>query len=183
MRKTLLLGMAGLIFVFLVARGCEPGPQAVEDRLLLGELNAAEGAAYRAANRARDGVVELPDGLQVEVLQLGSGAVPAEEDLVVVHYRGEHIDGRVFEDTRRRGDPASTPVGRTIDGWRRVLLALPEGSRVRIVVPPALAYGTAGGGPIGPDETLVFELELLEVRPPPKPVERGGDQMPVPGLR
>src|SRR5690606_22124941 len=124
-------------------------PQQVEERILLAGLNAEEGAAFRSANRARAGVVELPGGLQVEVLEAGSGSLPQENDWVVVHYRAQHVDGRVFDDSWRRGEPVTLPLAQTIEGWRRVLPSLPVGSRIRLVVPPELAYG-GGRGVIGP---------------------------------
>lgn len=182
MLRTIIFSFAALIVLMFVARSCGITPEQVESRIILAELNAEEGEAYRAANRLREGVVELPGGLQVEVLHFGSGPVPMLEDWVAVHYRGMHIDGRVFEDTRRQGDPAVAPVERTIQGWQQALVAMPVGSSVRLVIPPQQAYGVAGGGPIGPEETLVFELELLEIVAAPKPLERDALQQAVPGL-
>lgn len=182
MVKILVFSLLALVALFLAARGMGLTPARMEDRVLLAELNAEEGAAYRSANRRRHGVVELADGLQVEVLELGEGPVPSIDDWVRVHYRGMHIDGRVFEDSRRTGEAAMVPVEKTIPGWRMVLAALPSGSVARLVIPPSLAYGAAGGGPVGPAETLVFELELLAVAEPPEPVRRDPSQQPVPGL-
>lgn len=182
MLRTIIFSLAALVVLMFVARSCGITPEQVESRILLAELNAEEGDAYRAANRQRQGVVELSGGLQVEVLHLGSGPVPKFDDWVAVHYRGEHIDGRVFEDTRRQGDPAVAPVERTIQGWQQALVAMPVGTRVRLVIPPQQAYGVAGGGPIGPEETLVFDLELLDIVAPPKPRERDALQQAVPGL-
>lgn len=182
MLRVILLSLVALIAVMLVARSCGITPEQIESRILLAELNAEEGGAYRSANRRRAGVVELADGLQVEVIESGSGPQPGPDDWVEFHYRGEHIDGRVFEDSRRRGQPAVVPVERTIPGWQRVLVALPTGSKAKLVIPPELAYGAAGSGPIGPEETLVFELELLAIVKPPEPVERDPSQQAVPGL-
>jgi len=182
MLRTIIFSVAALVVLMFVARSCGITPEQVESRIILAELNAQEGNAYRAVNRLRDGVVEFPSGLQVEVLQLGSGPIPLLEDWVAVHYRGLHIDGRVFDDTRRHEDPAIAPVERTIQGWQQVLVAMPVGSRVRLVIPPQQAYGVAGGGPIGPEETLVFELELIAIVDAPKPLERDALQQAVPGL-
>jgi FKBP-type peptidyl-prolyl cis-trans isomerase FkpA len=100
-----------------------------------------------------------------------------------VHYRGWHIDGREFENSWRRGEPATVTVARTIPGWRQVLTAIPVGTRARLVVPPELAYGRPGSGIIGPEETLVFELELLAVVEPATVLEPEEWEKPVPNLR
>jgi FKBP-type peptidyl-prolyl cis-trans isomerase FkpA/FKBP-type peptidyl-prolyl cis-trans isomerase FklB len=102
---------------------------------------------------------------------------------VQVHYRGWHIDGREFENSWRRGEPATVTVARTIPGWRQVLTSIPVGTRARLVVPPELAYGRPGSGIIGPEETLVFELELLAVVEPATVVEPEEWEKPVPNLR
>ena len=183
MLRAILFSLAALVVVMLVARSCGLTPGEIESRLLLAELNAEEGAAFRSANRQRPGVIELPSGLQIQWLLKGDGVVPEPTDWVVVHFRGYHIDGRVFDDSFRRGDPAVVPIERMIEGWRRALMDMPVGSRVRLVIPPDLAYGRAGGGAIGPEETLQFELELLAIAPAPQPLERDESQMRVPGLR
>ncbi|MFN4263350.1 MAG: FKBP-type peptidyl-prolyl cis-trans isomerase [Thioalkalivibrionaceae bacterium] len=152
------------------------------ERVMLGEINTEEGAALRASNRARSGVVEYPSGLQVEVLTLGDGERPRKDDEVVLHYRAWHADGRLIEDTERLGTPATVLLERTIPGWREVLPDLPVGSRVRLVVPPELAYGAAGSGRVGPRETLIFEVHLLETRTLVEPEPRSADQHRVPGL-
>jgi FKBP-type peptidyl-prolyl cis-trans isomerase FkpA len=182
MLRAILFSLAALVVVALVARSCGLTPEQIESRVLLAELNAEEGAAYRSANRARPGVVELPGGLQVELHTLGDGPLPSADDWVEVHYRGSHIDGRVFEDSFRRAEPAVVPVAKTIAGWQRALLGMPVGSSVRLVIPPQLAYGVTGGGPVGPEETLVFELELRAIVEPPKAPERDALQQRVPGL-
>ncbi len=182
MLKTILVSLFALVVVAVGARSCGVSPGQAEARLLLADLNAEEGQAYRSANRSRAGVIELPGGLQIEALRVGDGAVATLDDWVVVHYRGRHLDGRVFEDSRRRGEPATIPVERTIEGWRQALVGLPAGSDVRLVIPPSLAYGREGGGPIGPEETLVFEIELLAIAAPPARAERDPLQQAVPGL-
>jgi FKBP-type peptidyl-prolyl cis-trans isomerase FkpA len=181
--RTILLSLLALVAVFFVARSCGLTPEQVESQILLAELNEEEGSVFRAANALRSEVLTLPSGLQVEMLRPGDGAVPAEDDWVEVHYRGSHIDGRTFQDSWRSGDPATVLVARTIPGWREALVSVPVGSRLKLVVPPALAYGRAGGGPVGPEETLVFELELLGIVVPAAAPERDELQQPVPNLR
>lgn len=183
MLKAIFFSLFAFVAVAVGARGCGLTPAQVEAKVLLAELNVEEGDAFRSANRRRDGVIELSGGLQVEMLTLGNGPTPVVDDWVIVHFRGTHIDGRVFDDSRRHGVPAVVPLERTIAGWQRVLVGLPVGSHVRLVIPPGLAYGRAGGGPIGPEETLVFELELIGLTEPPKPQVRDAWQQPVPGLK
>lgn len=182
MLRTIIASLIALAVLLFAYRSCDVSPQQVEERILLAGLNAEEGAAFRTANRVRAGVVELPGGLQVEVLEEGSGSLPQESDWVVVHYRGQHVDGRVFDDSWRRGEPVTLPLAQTIEGWKRALPSLPVGSRILLVVPPELAYG-GGRGVIGPDETLIFEIALLAIAQAPATPERDPSQAPVPGLR
>lgn len=164
MLRLIVFSLIALLGVVIGLRSCGLTPDQIEDRVLLAELNAEEGDAYRSRNGEREGVITLPSGLQLEVLQLGDGPIPAADDLVTVHYRGMHLDGRVFDDSYRRGDPPAIPVQTTIPGWREALSMMPVGTRVRLVVPYWLAYGEAGAGQtIGPSETLIFELELLSL--------------------
>jgi FKBP-type peptidyl-prolyl cis-trans isomerase FkpA len=181
--KTILLSLLALLAVYYVAHSRGLTPEQAEDRILLAELNAEEGEAYRAANRRRPGVVTLTSGLQVEVLRHGEGEIPDDGDRVEVDYVGWRIDGRELQGSRRRDEPATVAVARTIPGWREALVAIPVGSRVRLVLPPALAYGRAGGGLIGPEETLVFELDLLGIVSPDTVPERDELQQRVPNLR
>jgi FKBP-type peptidyl-prolyl cis-trans isomerase FkpA len=181
--RLILFSLVTLAMVYFLARGCGLTPEQIDAQILLADLNVEEGLAYRSANGRRPGVVTLANGLQVEMLAGGQGDVPASEDWVRVHYRGWHIDGREFENSWRRGEPATVAVQRTIEGWRTVLTSIPAGSRVRLVVPPELAYGRPGGGHIGPEETLVFELELLDIVEPPAPEELAEYEKAVPNLR
>lgn len=183
MPKVILTSLLLLVGVFLIARGMGLTPAQVEDQILLADLNAAEGSAYRLRNGDRPGVVTLGNGLQVELVAAGDGLYPSREDWVRVHYRGWHIDGREFDNSWRRGEPATVRVDRTISGWQEALVAIPEGTRVRLVVPPDLAYGRPGSGVIGPEETLVFELELLEIVARETPREPEEWEKPVPNLR
>lgn len=183
MARIILLSLLALLAVFVVARSCGLTPEQMEDRRILAELNAEEGERYRSLNRQREGVVTLADDLQVELLREGEGPIPGPDDLVAVHYRGRHADGREFDSSYRRDEPSVIPLERTIPGWRRVLVDLPVGSHVRLVVPPQLAYGAAGASLVGPEETLIFELELLAIVPPGEAPEHDPLQDPVPGLR
>lgn len=124
----------------------------------------AQGRAFLAKNRERAGVVELPSGLQYEVLREGLGPVPTLEDFVVCDYRGTLLDGAVFDDTATLGRPRSFAVTSVIDGFEEALLRMPAGSRWKLFVPPELGYGATGSGAsVPPNSTLIFELELVSI--------------------
>ena len=124
-----------------------------------------DGAAFLTQNGQRDGVVTLPSGLQYEVLAEGDGATPGPTSMVTTHYHGTLIDGTVFDSSVQRGQPASFPVNGVIAGWTEALQLMQVGDKWRLFLPPELAYGDRGaGGAIGPGATLIFEVELLEVR-------------------
>jgi len=131
----------------------------------LAEENGAKGAAYMAKNGAREGVVTTDSGLQYEVLTAGQGKSPKATDTVKVHYRGQLIDGTEFDSSYARNEPVSFPLDGVIPGWTEGLQLMQEGGKSRLVIPADLAYGPGGmGNAIGPNETLVFEVELLDVR-------------------
>lgn len=126
--------------------------------------NLEAGKAYRAENEDKPGVTTLPNGIQYEVLRKGDGAQPGPDDTVTVHYTGTLIDGREFDSSRRRGEPATFPLDSVIEGWGAVLPLMHTGARWRVTIPPNLAYGVNGAGSaIGPNETLIFEIELLDI--------------------
>lgn len=127
------------------------------------EDNKKAGDAFLAENRTKEGVVALPSGLQYKVLTPGSGPKPTDADTVEVHYRSTLIDGTEFDSSYRRGQPAAFKVkGGVIPGWTEALLRMPVGSKWQVFVPPQLAYGERGAGrDIGPNATLIFEVELL----------------------
>jgi FKBP-type peptidyl-prolyl cis-trans isomerase len=133
---------------------------------IAGEKNKAEGEAFLAANKAKEGVVTLPSGLQYKILKAGEGRKPTEADTVECHYRGSLVDGTEFDSSYKRGQPVTLKVkGGVIPGWAEALLLMPVGSKWQLFVPPSLAYGARGaGGPIGPNATLVFEIELVAVK-------------------
>ena len=133
------------------------------------DQNKKAGADFLAANKAKDGVVELPSGLQYRIDKLGDGIKPAAEDTVVVHYKGTKLDGTVFDSSYDRGEPATFPLTGVIQGFSEGLQQVPAGSKVTLWIPGELAYGQRGSGDkIGPYEMLTFEMELQEVRPAAK---------------
>ncbi len=130
-----------------------------------GKKNASQGAAFLKQNRNRKGVQALPSGLQYRVLRRGKGRKPKATDTVVTHYKGTLIDGTVFDSSYTRGKPAAFPVKGVIRGWTEALQLMPVGSKWELVIPPQLAYGNRGSGKkIGPNATLIFEIELLDIR-------------------
>jgi FKBP-type peptidyl-prolyl cis-trans isomerase FklB len=136
----------------------------------LGNKNKTEGDAFLAANKSKDGVVALPSGLQYKILKEGSGPKPTASDSVVCNYKGTLLDGTEFDSSYKRGQPATFPVGQVIKGWTEALQLMPVGSKWQLFVPSDLAYGPRSpGGEIGPNSTLVFEVELLSIQPKPEP--------------
>jgi FKBP-type peptidyl-prolyl cis-trans isomerase FklB len=128
--------------------------------------NLAKGEAYRAENAKRKGVNVLDNGLQYEVLVAGSGNSPTAADKVTVHYRGTLVDGSEFDSSYGRGQPAEFSLQGVVPGFREAIVRMKPGAKWRVVMPPELAYGARGAGSsIGPNETLTFEIELLEVQP------------------
>lgn len=126
--------------------------------------NLEAGREFLAANAGRPEVVVLPSGLQYEVLESGSGAQPTAEDSVRVHYHGTLLDGRVFDSSVERGEAAEFALGAVIPGFREALSNMRIGDHWRVYIPSALAYGERGAGSdIGPNETLIFELQLLDI--------------------
>ena len=128
------------------------------------ESNKATGEKYLEDNKAKDGVVSLPSGLQYKVVSKGSGKKPTLFDSVKIHYTGSFIDGTVFDSSHKRGEPTQFPVNGVIPGWSEALQLMQEGDKIELFIPPYLAYGEQGfGREIGPNTTLLFEVELLEV--------------------
>jgi FKBP-type peptidyl-prolyl cis-trans isomerase FklB len=131
----------------------------------LGEKNKAEGEAFLAANKAKEGVVAVPSGLQYKILTAGTGKKPTLDDTVICQYRGTLIDGKEFDSSYKRNQPATFPVKGVVKGWTEALQLMPVGSKWQLFVPPALAYGERGaGGDIGPNATLLFEIELVAIK-------------------
>ncbi|MDO4320572.1 MAG: FKBP-type peptidyl-prolyl cis-trans isomerase [Bacteroidales bacterium] len=129
-----------------------------------GEANAKAGRDFLEANGKREEVKITPSGLQYEVLKQGEGPKPEATDQVVVHYTGKLIDGTVFDSSEERGEPATFGVTQVIPGWVEALQMMNAGSQWRLYIPSELAYGPQGaGGVIGPNQTLIFDVSLLEV--------------------
>ena len=138
--------------------------KAGEKKKALAGENLAKGKEYMEKNKAKKGVTTLPDGLQYEVLREGTGAQPTADSTVKVHYTGKLVDGREFDSSKREGKPVTFPVNGVIEGWAKILPLMKVGARWLVTIPPELAYGVNGSGAvIGPNETLVFEIELLDV--------------------
>lgn len=130
----------------------------------VGEQALEEGKAFLAENGKREGIVTLPSGLQYEIVTKGNGAVPKASDKVKVHYHGTLISGQVFDSSVRRGEPATFGVTQVIQGWVEALQLMPVGSKWKLFIPSNLAYGKQGAGQsIGPNTTLIFEVELLDI--------------------
>ena len=128
------------------------------------EENVAAAAGFLAENAAKEGVVVTESGLQYEILTAGEGAVPAADDTVEVHYRGTLMDGTEFDSSYSRNQTASFGVTQVIPGWVEALQLMSVGSKWKLVIPSDLAYGAAGaGGTIGPNATLIFEVELISI--------------------
>ncbi|MEM8897230.1 MAG: FKBP-type peptidyl-prolyl cis-trans isomerase [Bacteroidota bacterium] len=129
------------------------------------EQKKEDNEAFFNENKDKEGVVVLPSGLQYKVLQEGDGDIPTAEDQVKVHYRGTLLDGREFDSSYKTGEPAQFPVTRVIRGWIEALQMMKVGSKWELYVPPALGYGPQGsrGSIIGPEEVLIFQVELLEI--------------------
>ena len=129
------------------------------------EENRKAGVAFLAQNKNKPGVVTLPSGLQYRILKAGDGKTPTATDTVECHYRGTLLDGTEFDSSYSRGEPARLTLTAIISGWREALKLMPVGSKWQLFVPPELAYGERGNGRgIGPNATLVFEMELLAIR-------------------
>jgi FKBP-type peptidyl-prolyl cis-trans isomerase FklB len=135
------------------------------ERKALAEKNKKEGEEFLAANKQKEGVKTLPDGLQYKVIIEGKGKTPQATDTVTVNYKGTFIDGKEFDSSYKRGQPATFPVKGVIPGWTEALQMMKEGSKWELFIPPGLAYGERGAGAvIGPDQTLLFEVELLSIK-------------------
>ena len=130
-----------------------------------GEINKKAGDDFLAQNKTKEGVVALPDGLQYKILKEGTGPKPAATDSVVCNYRGTLLDGTEFDSSYKRGQPATFPVSGVIKGWTEAVQLMPVGSKWQLFVPADLAYGNRGAGQdIGPNATLIFEVELLSIQ-------------------
>jgi FKBP-type peptidyl-prolyl cis-trans isomerase FklB len=151
----------------LTALSADLKKKADAETAVVGETNKKEGDLFLAANKSKAGVQSLPDGLQYKVLTEGKGPKPTAADTVVCNYKGTLINGTEFDSSYKRGQPVTFPVGQVIKGWTEILQMMPTGSKWEVYIPSDLAYGPQGPGrgPIGPNQTLVFEIELVSIQP------------------
>ncbi|HEC14025.1 MAG TPA: FKBP-type peptidyl-prolyl cis-trans isomerase [Acidiferrobacteraceae bacterium] len=148
----------GAILSYQKKRGQAQGAAAAQ--------NAEAGKTYRDTNMKKEGVSVLPSGVQYKVITAGKGKKPKPEDTVVVHYRGSLVDGKEFDSSYSRNEPATFGVSHVIRGWQEVLVLMKEGAKWQVVIPPEMAYGPTGAGAlIGPNATLVFDIELIKIKP------------------
>ncbi len=133
----------------------------------LAKAGKVEGDKFLADNKAKEGIVTTESGLQYQILKAGDGAIPKKTDTVITHYTGTLLDGKVFDSSYKRNAPATFPVGGVIKGWTEALQLMKVGAKWKLFIPADLAYGDRGAGAsIGPNQTLIFELELLEIKKP-----------------
>ena len=144
---------------FIAARRAE----AEQQRTSMSSINAAEGDKFLLENRTKEGVQITGSGLQYKVVVMGDGAKPAASNKVTVHYRGTLLNGEEFDSSYSRNQPTSFQLDQVIPGWTEGLQLMPVGSKFMFYIPPDLAYGPNGGCPIGPNATLIFEVELLSI--------------------
>lgn len=134
-------------------------------RSQLASANKVNGTAFLSDNKTKDGVIETTTGLQYKIIEQGTGDRPTDSDSVSVHYEGRLINGNVFDSSYQRGKPATFPVNGVIKGWTEALKLMPVGSKWQLYIPSDMAYGERGaGGDIGPNETLIFDVELLSIQ-------------------
>jgi len=136
---------------------------AEQEMAALAEANRAEGDAFRQDFATREDVVSLDSGLLYQVVDQGEGALPGEDSIVTIHYRGSFVNGEEFDSSYALDNPATFPLAGVMQGFSEALTRMPEGSKWKIAIPPELAYGDLGAGPIPPGSTLIFELELISV--------------------
>jgi FKBP-type peptidyl-prolyl cis-trans isomerase len=148
--------------------------KAQEKMKTLGDANKKAGDAYLAENKKKEGVVTIASGLQYRILKAGDGPKPKATDTVTVHYAGRLVDGTEFDSSYKRNEPATFPLENIIRGWGEALQLMPVGSKWEVVIPAELAYGERGRPPvIGPNATLIFEIELLSVKAAEAPKTEG----------
>jgi len=145
----------------------KPAPSQGSAGPSLAETNRKRGEEFLAANQKKAGVKTLPSGVQYVVLKEGSGKQPKMSDSVTLHFQGSTIDGKVFYSSVKMGEPARFLLVRVIPGWHEVLPMMKVGSKWRVFIPPKLAYGAQGNTDVGPNETLIYEIELLKINSAP----------------
>jgi len=171
------------VFVEAIKDVLKDKPKKLEESLIAASLNAklaelngkaakkekTEGDAFCAQNKKRPGVVVTPSGLQYEIITAGTGPKPTLVDTVVCHYKGSLLNGKEFDNSYNRGEPISFPVSGVIRGWTEAVQLMPKGSKWKLYIPSDLAYGDRGAGQdIPPGSTLIFEVELIDIKPAAK---------------
>ena len=137
----------------------------MDKQAAVAKKNLDAGQAFLEANKKKEGVVTLPSGLQYKIVTEGKGKQPKSTDTVVAHYRGTLINGTEFDSSYQRNEPATFPVAGVIKGWQEALPLMKEGAKWQVYIPSDLAYGPRGaGGAIGPNEVLIFDIELVSVK-------------------
>ena len=155
--------------------------QQAAEKKALGDKNKQEGEAFLAENQKKEGIVTLPSGLQYKIIKAGEGKIPTDSDSVEVHYRGTLIDGTEFDSSYKRSQPLTLPVKGVIPGWTEALKLMPVGSKWQLFIPPALGYGARGSGDrIGPNATLIFDVELLSIKEPKPKESKPAAAVPAP---
>jgi FKBP-type peptidyl-prolyl cis-trans isomerase FklB len=156
------------LVLLLALLACSPEQASEQSNLnnKVREMNDVvdEGKNFLEANAQKDGVLVTASGLQYTILESGTGATPGLTDTVVTHYHGTFIDGKVFDSSVDRNSPLEFPVNGVISGWTEALQLMKEGDKWQLFIPPELAYGARGVGPIPGNTTLIFEVQLLEVK-------------------
>lgn len=145
------------------------------------QQSMAANTAFFAKLKENKNIVELPDGLRYEILKTGEGPNPKPTDTVKVHYHGTLVDGTVFDSSVQRNEPAEFPLDGVIPGWTEGLQKINKGGKIKLYVPPQLAYGDDGKGSIPPGSTLIFEVELLDIKPPAPAAPAPAAATPAPG--
>lgn len=136
-----------------------------ERMAVVGEKNKKEGEAFLAENKKKEGVVTLPSGLQYKIIKAGTGPKPKKENTVKCNYRGTLLDGKEFDSSFKRGEPMEFSLGQVVPGWTEALQLMPTGSKWELYIPANLGWGERGtGGDIGPNATVIFEVELLDFK-------------------
>lgn len=149
------------------AKRAEEMKKMAEKNKEMAELNKKEGTAFLDENAKKEGVKTLPSGLQYKIIKEGTGKTPQKSDMVSVHYRGTLINGTEFDSSHKRGQPATLGVDKVIKGWTEALQLMKEGEQWTLYIPSDLAYGERGAGSvIGPNQTLIFDVELISIQPP-----------------
>ena len=138
-----------------------------DERVAVSGNNKADGERFLAENRNKEGVVVLPSGLQYKIIKNSEGKRPLANSRVIVHYKGTLINGTIFDSSYARGEPIEFALNQVIKGWQEALQLMPVGSKWQVIIPSELAYGERGAGKaIGPNSTLIFDIELLGIKDP-----------------